>query len=144
MHDSNCNCRKPSTCPVDGKYNDQNVIYQAATSTSRETYIGLCGATFKLRYRNLVCSYRKERYKRATELSKYVWSLKDKEIVYNIKWRKAKQARSYSNVTKRCNLCLWEKYFIICKSEMSSLNKRSELVSNCRHSKKILLKTVLV
>ena len=74
---------------------------------------------------------------------KYVWSVKDKNILYNIKWQKIKQARSYSNVTKRCNLCLWEKYFIICKPEMSTLNIRSELISNCRHSKKFPLKTVL-
>ena len=42
-NDSNCNCRNSSTCPMDGKCNDQNIIYQAevTTSTSRETYIGL-------------------------------------------------------------------------------------------------------
>ena len=141
----NCNCRNSSTCPMDGKCNDQSIIYQAevTTSASRETYIGLCDTTFKLRYRNHVCSFRNERYKHATELSKYIWSLKDRNIMYNIKWRKVKQARSYSNVSKRCNLCLWEKYFIICRPEMSTLNNRSELISTCRHSKKFLLKTVL-
>ena len=144
-NDSNCNCWNSSTCPMDGKCNDQNIIYQAevTTSTSRETYIGLCDTTFKLRYRNHVCSFRNERYKHATELSKYIWSLKDRNIMYNIKWRKVKQARSYSNVSKRCNLCLWEKYFIICKPEMSTLNNRSELISTCTHSKKFLLNTVL-
>jgi len=127
------------------KCNDQNLIYQAevTTSTSRETYIGLCDISFKLRYRNHVFSFKNERYKCATELSKYVWSLKDESILYNIKWRKVKQARSYSNVSKRCNVCLWEKYFIICKREMATLNNRNELISNCRHSKKFLLKTVL-
>ena len=121
--DSNCNCRNSSTCPMDGKCNDQNMIYQAEVTTpsSRETYIGLCDTTFKLRYRNHVCSFKNERYKHATELSKYIWSLKDKGIPYNIKWRKVKQARSYSSISKRCNLCLWEKYFIICKPEMSLL-----------------------
>ena len=99
--------------------------------------------TFKLRYRNHVCSFRNERYKHATELSKYIWSLKDRNIMYNIKWCKVKQARSYSNVSKRCNLCLWEKYFIICRPEVSTLNNRSELISTCRHSKKFLLKTML-
>ena len=120
------------------------MIYQAEVTTpsSRETYIGLCDTTFKLRYRNHVCSFKNERYKHATELSKYIWSLKDKGIPYNIKWRKVKQARSYSSISKRCNLCLWEKYFIICKPEMSTLNNRSELISNCRHSKKFLLKNV--
>ena len=63
--------------------------------------------------------------------------------IYNIKWWKVKQAQSYSNISKRCNLCLWEKYFIIYKPDMSTLNNRSELISNCRHSKKFLLKNVL-
>ena len=47
--DSNCNCRNSSTCPMDGKCNDQNMIYQAEVTTpsSRETYIGLCD-TFRL------------------------------------------------------------------------------------------------
>ena len=144
-NDRNCNCRNSRTCPMDGKCNDQNIIYQAevTTPTSSETYIGLCDTSFKLRYRNHVCSFRNERYKQATELSKYIWSLKDKNIVYNIKWRKVKHARSYSNSSKRCNLCLWEKYFIICQPEMSTLNNRSELMNTCRHSTKFLLKTVL-
>ena len=144
-NDRKCNCRNSRTCPMDGKCNDQNIIYQAevTTPTSSETYIGLCDTSFKLRYRTHVCSFRNERYKQATELSKYIWSLKDKNIVYNIKWRKVKHARSYSNSSKRCNLCLWEKYFIICQPEMSTLNNRSELMNTCRHSTKFLLKTVL-
>ena len=40
---------------------------------------------------------------------------------------------------KRCNLCLVEKYFIILKPDLSSLNKRNELLSSCRHRRKYLL-----
>ena len=125
--------------------NAQNIVYQAEVTTpaTRETYIGLCDTTFKLRYRNHICSFRNERYRNATELSKHVWNLKDQNIKFHIKWRKVKQARSYSNVTKKCNLCLWEKYFIICKPEMSTLNNRNELTSCCRHSRKFLLKNVI-
>ena len=82
-----------------------------------------------------MCSFRNERYKHATELSKH--------IAYQIKWRKIKQARSYSNVSKRCNLCLWETFFILRRPEMSTLNSRNELVSGCRHARKFLLKNVL-
>ena len=55
-NDRNCNCRNSRTCPMDGKCNDQNIIYQAevTTPTSSETYIGLCDTSFKLRYRNHV------------------------------------------------------------------------------------------
>ena len=141
----NCNCRKPEICPMDGNCNVERIIYQAevTSQTTKETYIGLCDTAFKLRYRNHTSSFRNERYRNAAELSKHVWNLKDKNIQYNIKWRKIKQARSYSNVAKKCNLCLWEKYFILCKPEMSSLNNRNELVSCCRHSRKFLLRNVI-
>ena len=142
----NCICRKPTTCPMDGNCSMESVIYQAEVTTpkTKETYIGLCDTTFKLRYRNHVCSFRNERYKHATELSKYIWNLKDQNIKYDIKWRIVKQARSYSNVTKRCSLCLWEKFFILCKPEMSTLNSRNELSSSCRHARKFLLKNVII
>ena len=61
-----------------------------------------------------------------------------------MKWRKVKQARSYSNVSKKCNLCLWEKYFLICKSEISTLNNRNELTSSCKHCRKFLLNTTII
>ncbi len=119
-----------------------------------ETYIGLCDTPFKLRYRNHICSFLNERYshicsflselyRNVTELSKHIWNLKDRNIEYNIKWRKIMRTRSYSKVTKSCNLCFWEKYFILCKPEMSTLNKRNELASSCRHSWKFLLKSVI-
>ena len=79
-----------------------------------------------------------------TELSKYIWSLKDQDITYDIKWRKVKQARSYSTVTKRCSLCLWKKDFILCRPEMSALNRRNELASGCRHVGKFPLKNVVI
>ena len=140
-----CNCRNKNSCPLDRNCNVTNIIYQAEVITpeSKETYIGLCDTTFKQRYRNHTCSFRNERYRNVTELSKYIWNLKDRKINYQIKWRKVKQARSYSNTNKKCNLCLWEKFFIICKPDMSTLNHRNELTSTCRHSKKFLLNTVI-
>ncbi|PFX22533.1 hypothetical protein AWC38_SpisGene12938 [Stylophora pistillata] len=85
-----CNCRKPDICPMDGNCNMESIIYQAevTTETAKETYIGLCDTAFKMRYRNHLCSFRNERYRHATELSKYIWSLKDKDTKFNIKWRK--------------------------------------------------------
>lgn len=141
-----CNCRNKGSCPLDGKCNEQNIIYQAevTTSHSKQTYIGLCDTSFKSRYRNHTCSFRNERYRNSTELSKYVWGLKDKKVDYQIKWRIVRHARSYSNVTKKCNLCLWEKYYIICRPNMATLNNRNELVSSCRHAKKFLLNSVIV
>ena len=129
---------------MDGNCNVESIIYPAedTSQTTKETYIGLCDTSSKLAYRNHTSSFCNEWYKNANKLSKHMWNLKDQNIQYNIKWRKIKHARSYSNVTKKCNLCLWEKYFILCKLEMSSLNNRNELTSCCRDSRKFLLKNV--
>jgi hypothetical protein len=42
-----------------------------------------------------------------------------------------KRAKSYSNASKRCNLCIWEKNFVLCKPDIATLNCRNELVSTC-------------
>ncbi|CAB4040461.1 Hypothetical predicted protein, partial [Paramuricea clavata] len=49
--------------------------------------------------------------------------LKCKGIEFHIKWQTLKRAKPYSPASNRCNLCLWEKYFIICKPELATLNK---------------------
>ena len=89
---------------MDGNSNVESIIYQAevTSQTTKETYIGLCDTSFKLGYRNHASSFRNERYRNATELSKHMWNLKDQNIQYNIKWRKIKYAQSYSNVTIIC------------------------------------------
>ena len=47
---------------------------------------------------------------------------------------------SYSNITKSCMLCLHEKFEILTYPNQDELlNKRSELVSKCRHINKYLL-----
>ena len=88
---------------------------------------------FKTRYNGHTSSFRNSRYKHATELSKYVWHLKESSVKYSIKWRIMKKCKSYSNKTKRCNLCLHEKFLIIYYPKLSSLNSRNELLSKCRH-----------
>ena len=95
-------------------------MYQATVNTSDkrppETYVGLTENKFKTRYANHKASNNINIQKQnCTELSKHIWNLKQKNIEYSIKWKILKRAKSYSNiVSKRCNLCLWEKYFIIC------------------------------
>ena len=126
---------------MDGNCNSESIIYQAGVTTpyTREIYIGLCNTTLKLRYRNHICSLKNEQYRHAIELSKYIRNLKDQTINIKYQTEKVKQARSYSNVNKKYNRYL--RYFIICQTNMVTLNKTSERTSNCRHSKKFLLNT---
>jgi len=87
-------------------------------------------------------SFRDVRKRAQTELSKHIWSLSDSNIEYSIKWKILKKAQPYSNITKKCNLCLTEKYIILCKPELATLNKRNELISMCRHQNKFLVGAV--
>ena len=79
------------------------------------------------------------KHRNSMELSKHVWSLKDNNIDYSISWRIISSSSSYNGSSKRCNLCLKGKFLIICRPDLSSLNKRNELVSSCRHRNKALL-----
>ena len=79
-------------------------------------------------------------HRNSTELSKYIWTLKDNNINFFISWRILSSSLPYKSSNKRCNLCLKEKFLIICRPELSSLNKRNELVSSCRHRNKALLR----
>ncbi|KAJ8033377.1 hypothetical protein HOLleu_23596 [Holothuria leucospilota] len=136
-----CNCRAKQDCPLDGKCKATSIVYQATVKSDNyeETYVGLTEGNFKLRLANHQQSFNKERYRNQTELSKHIWTLKDRNKDFEISWRILSRASSFSNVSKRCNLCTMEKFFIICHPEMASLNKRSELVSTCRHASKFQL-----
>ena len=57
-----------------------------------------------------------------------------------ISWPILSSSLPYKSSNKRCNLCLKEKFLIICRPELSSLNKRNELVFSCRHRTKALLR----
>ena len=60
-------------------------------------------------------------------------------------WGILRTAKAYSNIPKRCSLCLHEKLAIITYSYPDELlNRRSELVTECRVENKFLLKTLIV
>ena len=106
------------------------MIYQATvtTETSTDTYIGLA-TNFKERYRNHKTSFKLSKNRNSTELSKHIWKLKDENKNFDIKWKIIKKCKPYDNVNKKCNLCLSEKFIIICKNHLCTLNKRNELAN---------------
>ena len=140
---NNCNCRKPDECPLQKQCTTSGIVYQATVTVKgtnqTATYVGMTETSFKLRYANHKQSFKQERYRTQTELSKHIWSLKDAKTTYDTKWRILQRARPYSTGSKKCNLCTAEKYYILCKPEMASLNTRAQMVSTCIHRKKHLL-----
>ena len=139
-----CNCPKYSECPLEGKCLSKDIVYQAIVKCgeNEETYVGLTATDFKARLANHKSSFKSKSKQNSTELSKHIWNLKERNLNYTIKWKILSHATHYSNRTKRCNLCITEKYFIICKPKAATLNKRNELISKCRHKDKFLLRNV--
>ena len=137
-----CNCRDKDQCPIDNNCLTSAVIYNARVTTGDTTnnYIGLTEGTFKQRFTQHKHSFHHRSYMNSTELSKYIWHLRDSNKDFNIKWTIICKARPYSNITKRCDLCTTEKLMIINSKPDELLNKRSELISKCSHENKFYLR----
>ena len=68
-------------------------------------------------------------------------SHKFSQVFLSFKWSIVKRLSAYSDITKKYLLCLHEKLEIVNYPHPEELlNKRSELVSKCRHANKYLLK----
>ena len=139
-----CNCRDRNHCPLDGNCQVESVVYKCVASTLNETdkaYIGLTEGTWKQRSYKHSLSFRNKKYENSTTLSKHVWEQKLENRQPNLKWSILATAPAYSNISKRCLLCLREKIEIISYPiQENLLNKRSELISKCRHQNKFLMK----
>ena len=111
-----CNCRKRNERPLKNNCQINGVVYKAQVLTDNSTpkeYIGMTGNLFKERFNNYTKSFNNKIYKNSTELSKYVWHLKEERSDFTIKWsiqKRLKRADSYSSGKKSCNLCLQENF----------------------------------
>ena len=138
-----CNCRKGNECPVDGNCLDEGVVYQATIRRGdgqTDTYIGLTATSFKDRWHNHKSSFKTRNPKNATALSKYIWELEDRNINFDVSWKIVSRAKPINHVTGVCSFCTREKYFIIFKPEMASINSRNEIAGPCLHKHGQLLK----
>ncbi|XP_065070331.1 uncharacterized protein LOC135695263 [Rhopilema esculentum] len=138
-----CNCKNKDDCPLGNECLTPNLIYEATVSNDKDDekkkYIGLTEGTFKLRYANHNKDFKHERYKKSTELSKYIWKLKEQGKIPTIKWRIVKRIKSTAR-SNFCKLCLTEKFYIIQSlGDNKILNNRTEFISQCRHQNKLLI-----
>ena len=139
-----CNCRGgPPACPLGGACLTSELVYKATVTRSDnnhvETYTGLTGGTFKARYNKHMSDFRNIKYETSTTLSGYIWKLKREGVPHSVSWGILARARVFNPITRRCQLCLREKYLIMFKPESATLNSRYELYSTCRHRLKLLL-----
>ena len=147
-----CNCRNKENCPLDGKCLTDNLVYQATiiptpidppspTQTQEEiqTYIGLTSTTFKERLGNHKKSFKHRKYCTETTLSQKLWELRDEGVECDVKWKLLDRAQPFSPITSLCALCTLEKYYIIFKPELASINKNEEINNHCLHKLPVLL-----
>ena len=138
-----CNYRVQNSCPVANKCLLKNVIYQAIVKRQDnqkvESYIGLTSTSFKERWSTHKSSFKLQSHANDTKLSAYIWKLKREGVNFDLSWKIVSKSNAYNPSSKKCCLCLNEKYFIIYKSEMATLNKRHEFFTPCPHKKKYKL-----
>ena len=140
---ASCNCRVNASCPLDGNCLQSSLVYVCKAATPKITndyphYIGLTDNTFKGRlckYKNL---FRYESKKNATELSNFEWENKHTNTERSLEWKILDKVKSYQPESRKCMLCLTEKYHILF-SKLNLLNSRSELATKCRHENKFYL-----
>ena len=101
-------------------------------------YIGVCEPAFKGRWSDHNSSFRQERYRAKTQLSQLVWKLKDEGKVPQVTWSILRKCSPYRAGSRHCDLCLWEKFYII-NRDSGCINKKDELLGKCRHMNKFLL-----
>ena len=136
-----CNCRNKDNCPLDGKCLQTCIVYTAdvITNKSSHIYYGASDGEVKSRYNNHPNSFRHRHHEQDTQLSKHIWKVQDKGINFTVKWSVAGYASTYRCGSRRCDPCLTEKYVTARTSHKNILNKRTELVSKCRHRNKYIL-----
>ena len=140
-----CNIEDRPNCPVQGNCLVKSIVYKAevtAPGTTKMSYYGLTEKTFRTRFSQHKSNFKLERYRNATELSKYVWQLKDKNIKFNISWSIRAKAYTYQGGSTHCDLCLTEKTIIAYANPTTTLNSRTEIMGKCRHRLKFTLKKV--
>ena len=136
-----CNCIRKELCPLNRNCQAENIVYKATITCNEWTYgekiyMGIAETTFKKRYSNHKRSFNLPAYKNDTELSKEFWKIKRRNSVSQIKWRILRKCSRFNQSSLRCNLCLNEKLEIALFKGNNILNRRTELISKCRHINK--------
>ena len=141
-----CNCKDgPATCPAQAKCLTDSVVYKATVTETvsgmKEIYTGMTANRFKDRWYGHNSDMNNPGNK-GTRLSAHIWELKDKGTDYDVEWDFIDRAPSFNPITRKCRLCLKEKFHIMYSKEGSTLNKRQEIFNTCRHRKQKLLQYV--
>ena len=142
-----CNCINENTCPLNGNCLLKNILHIATIKSDKKNYQprnykGISENIFKKRYANHKRSFNIYRYKNDTKLSVEYWNLKAGNSNPKVTQTVKNQFSAYNPESKRCSLCVNGKLEILEDKENNLLNKKSEVISKCRHYNKYMLRTL--
>ena len=128
-------------CPVDGKCTQKGTIYQATVThidpesnkQAENTYIGMSGSKFIERYRNHKSAF--NRKETDTELSKHIFKLRREKCKFEVKFKIIDRAPKFTPPAKSCRLCTLERYYLIFRKDLHTLNKNLEFADECAHKR---------
>ena len=154
-----CNCQRSrkANCPLQGKCLVDDLVYRAdiveTVANRMKCYWGQSTRPFKERWREHMTSIstpKKEKpgnsikdqievKKQKSEFAAHIWKLKEEKKDFTISWHIQRRAFPYTNGGGGCDLCIWEKYYILMGDPAITLNKRSELFFRCKAQRDCLL-----
>ena len=113
-----CSCRQKSNCPLVEKWLSEWLVRHGQVDRSdknqSKSYYGTYKKNFKEGYSIHTASFRNKSKEKNTELSKYIWELKNSSINYDLKCSSiACKSHPCNGGTRKCDLCLAEKLAII-------------------------------
>ena len=114
----------------------------SAPSKPGKKYFGTAETSFKDCFRNHTRDFRHEKYVSSTQLSKYMWKLKDEKTTASMKWNIMSIVHGNPKGGV-CKFCLTQKFRLLKHfNNEHLLIKKSEFISKCSHESKLLAKSV--
>ena len=106
-----CNCRIREDCPLQNQCLTPDIICRTDAhceeNNDHKFYFGVTKTLVKKRFRNHNRDFNQEQYIKSTELSKYIWWLKDAGTPYTINWSIVAKVKDNTKINY-CPLCFTE------------------------------------
>ena len=98
-----CNCKSKESCPLQNQCLTPKIIYRADvendTNSEIKFHFGLTETPFKELFGNHTRDFKHKKYPKSTELSKYIWGLKETGINPILKWSIVEKIYSNTKIT---------------------------------------------
>ena len=136
-----CNCIQKVQCPMNGECLLPNVVYEGEvtniTDDITRLYVSVTQRPWKDRRAVHNSGINHREYSIKSELTKYIWSLKDAGKQYKLTWRILEKVKG-KLIGGECKLCVAEKLHIITHPKRDLLiNSKTAIM--CKHKSKWML-----